>query len=192
MSELAGVAGVTSRTVRYYIAQGLIPAPGTAGPGPKYTDADLARLRLIRRLQWEHQPLAEIRARLAGLDDTAVMALVETPEPPKETALDYIRRVTGGHRVSESGAPFLERAHYASAAPPAFSAATAPDLAPTVPAAPALESPAEPRLERSQWERIELAPDVELHVRRPLARQTAKRVDRIVSIARDLLEEEPK
>ena len=189
VSELAGVAGVTPRTVRYYIAQGLIPAPGTAGPGPKYTDADLARLRLIRRLQREHQPLAEIRARLAGLDDAAVMALVETPEPPKETALDYIRRVTGGHRVSEAGAPLLERAHYASAAPPAITATTEPNLALTAPAAPAHEPPAETRLERSQWERIELAPDVELHVRRPLARQTAKRVDRIVSIARDLLEE---
>ena len=186
MSELAGVAGVTPRTVRYYIAQGLIPAPGTAGPGPKYTDADLARLRLIRRLQREHQPLAEIRARLGGLDDAAVIALVETPEPLKESALDYIRRVTGGNRVAEAGA------HYASAAPPAVNAPTAPDLAPTAPAAPALDSPAEPRLERSQWERIELAPDVELHVRRPLARQTAKRVDRSGSIARDLLEEEPK
>jgi len=192
VSELAGVAGVTPRTVRYYIAQGLIPAPGTAGPGPKYTDADLARLRLIRRLQREHQPLAEIRARLAGLDDAAVAALVEPPEPPKETALDYIRRVTGGHRVSEASAPLLNRAHYASAAPLAFTAAAGPDFAPSAPAAPALEPPAEPRLERSQWERIELAPDVELHVRRPLARQTAKRVDRIVSIAREVLAEEPK
>ena len=191
VSELAGVAGVTPRTVRYYIAQGLIPAPGTAGPGPKYTDADLARLRLIRRLQREHQPLAEIRARLAGLDDAAVIALVETPEPPKETALDYIRRVTGGHRASETPAPFLARAHHEFVPPPAFTTGASPDPAPSAPAAPALEPPAEPRLERSQWERIELAPDVELHVRRPLARQTAKRVDRIVSIARDLLEEEP-
>ena len=36
------------------------------------------------------------------------------------------------------------------------------------------------RFERSQWERIDLAPDIELHVRRPLPRPTAKQVDRLI------------
>jgi hypothetical protein len=48
-----------------------------------------------------------------------------------------------------------------------------------------------PRIERSQWERLSLGPDVELHIRRPLPRSTSKRVDRLVEIARDLLEEDP-
>jgi DNA-binding transcriptional MerR regulator len=189
LTQLADVAGVTPRTVRYYITQGLIPAPGSAGPGPKYTDADLARLRTIKRLQREHQPLAEIRAQLAQLDDATILGIAEateTQEPLQESALDYIRRVTSGQHVSETRASLLKRIE-----PTPYAATAAPTFAPTAPAAQALESPAEPRLERSQWERIELAPDVELHVRRPLARQTAKRVDRIVSIARDLLEEEP-
>lgn len=61
---------------------------------------------------------------------------------------------------------------------------------PTEPAA-AFPPPApDVRLERSQWDRIELAPDIELHIRRPLARSTSKRVDRLISIARDLLEED--
>ena len=45
-------------------------------------------------------------------------------------------------------------------------------------------------IERSQWERIVLAPDVELHIRRPLARAQNKQVDRLVTIARELLEED--
>jgi hypothetical protein len=45
--------------------------------------------------------------------------------------------------------------------------------------------------ERSQWERIVLATDVELHIRRPLGRTQNKRVDRLVTIARELLEEDP-
>jgi hypothetical protein len=49
LTELADLAGVTPRTVRYYLAQGLLPSVGTAGPGAKYGDAQLARLRLIRR-----------------------------------------------------------------------------------------------------------------------------------------------
>ena len=55
-------------TVRYYLAQGLLPAVGQTGPGSKYTDGHLARLRVIRRLQAEHLPLAEIRRRLETLD----------------------------------------------------------------------------------------------------------------------------
>jgi hypothetical protein len=62
------------------------------------------------------------------------------------------------------------------------------------PAAPApAPAPAEPTVrpgDRSQWERIVLAPDVELHIRRPLPRAQNKQVDRLVTIARELLEED--
>jgi hypothetical protein len=59
-----------------------------------------------------------------------------------------------------------------------------------VPEAPDQMTDTAPRIERSQWERVTLAPDVELHIRRPLPRSIAKRVDRLVEIARDLLEED--
>jgi hypothetical protein len=42
---------------------------------------------------------------------------------------------------------------------------------------------------RSHWERISLDPDVELHVRRPLTRTANKRVERLITIARQLFEE---
>lgn len=173
VTELADLGGVTTRTVRYYISQGLLPSPLGAGPGPKYDQTDLARLRLIKRLQREHQPLAEIRKVLDGLGDEAILQTEPDPEPaPADSALDYLRRVTGPHRVSE--AP-MSRAYLT-----------------TIPAMPAPPPPPDDvRLERSQWERIDLAPDVELHIRRPLARSTAKRVDRLIAIARDVLEEDP-
>jgi len=41
------------------------------------------------------------------------------------------------------------------------------------------------------WERIPLAPDVELHVRRPLSRTANRRVERLVTIAREILEDQP-
>ena len=56
--------------------------------------------------------------------------------------------------------------------------------------APGPSEPAPAPLERSQWERIALAPDIELHIRRPLARAQNKQVDRLVTIARELLEED--
>ena len=54
LSELAKLADVSPRTVRYYIAQGLLPSPVQQGPNTRYTDAHLDRLRLIRRLQAAH------------------------------------------------------------------------------------------------------------------------------------------
>jgi DNA-binding transcriptional MerR regulator len=187
LTELADLASVTPRTIRYYITQGLLRGPASSGPGAKYDDTDLARLRLIKRLQAEHQPLAEIRTQLDALGDAAILQLQdEVPAPPLDSALDYIRRITGGSRAAE--APAMYRMQSYADAPPAPTAPAAPAPAPSM--APPSPIP-DVRLERSQWERIDLAPDVELHIRRPLARATAKRVDRLIAIARDLLEEDP-
>jgi len=163
LTELADLAGVTPRTVRYYLAQGLLPAVGQSGPGSKYDAGHLARLRLVRRLQAEHLPLAEIRRQLEGLDEDEIRSLAgnDAPEPPADSALDYVRRVM----------------------------TRMPHDAPADPSAAAAVPTAQP-IERSQWERIVLAPDVELHIRRPLARAQNKQVDRLVTIARELLEED--
>jgi DNA-binding transcriptional MerR regulator len=179
LTELADLAGVTARTIRYYISQGLLAVDAGPGPGPKYGDIHLARLRLIKRLQREHQPLADIRRQLASLDDAAVLAIAVEPEPgpPADSALDYIRRVSApAHQTRESARALCSRVFTEAPAPSAAASPPAPDQA--------------ARLERSQWERVDLAPDIELHIRRPLPRPTAKRVDRLIEIARDLLEED--
>jgi DNA-binding transcriptional MerR regulator len=174
IDELADLAGVTVRTVRYYVSQGLLPVDVTPGPGPKYGDGELARLRLIKRLQREHLPLAEIRRRLEDLPNDEIERLVaDEPGPPPDSALDYIRRVTAPVRAAES--PALYRMSISQVPPP--------------PASPSA-APREHRMERSQWERVELAPDIELHVRRPLPRAVGKQVDRLIVIARELLGED--
>lgn len=193
LTELAGLAGVTPRTVRYYISQGLLPSPGTSGPGAKYDDAHLVRLRLVRKLQREHLPLAEIRQRLAGLDDTTIANLADQPTEvtdPQDSALDYIRRVLGPPQVKPNRLAAVNERPAA-----AYALAREPMGAEPMPGAPApitlgVEPAPGRSFERSQWERIPLAPDIELHVRRPLPRPLAKQVDRLVSIARDLLEED--
>lgn len=49
--------------------------------------------------------------------------------------------------------------------------------------------PEPPAPSRSQWDRIALAPDIELHVRRPLSREQNRLVERLVDAARRLFEE---
>lgn len=201
LTELADLAGVTPRTVRYYITSGLLPSAGRSGPGAKYGDEDLARLRLIRRLQREHLPLAEIRQRIAGLDDADVRSLAVEADPgPTDSALEYLRRVL---EPTPPATPQLHREEPARSVPLARRMASMPaaDWRPApMPAMAASGPPSVPTEvarppatagDRSQWERIVLAPDIELHVRRPLSRIQNKRVDRLLTIARELLEEDP-
>jgi DNA-binding transcriptional MerR regulator len=189
LQDLADLTGVTPRTIRFYVAQGLLPSPGRVGPGVTYGPGHLARLRLIRQLQREHLPLAEIRARLESLDDAAVVAIVEAPGTPPTpgSAADYIRAVLAKVRVSDMPAAYSVPAPARLVAPPM---PAAPEML-ALRAAPSLPAPETQPADRSQWDRVVLVPDVELHVRRPLTRHLSKRVERLIAIARELLEEDP-
>jgi DNA-binding transcriptional MerR regulator len=231
LGDLARLADVTPRTVRYYVAQGLLPSPEAAGPATRYTEGHLARLRLIRRLQRDHLPLAEIRARLERMGDEEVLAAAavldpQEPDPSleRQDTLDFVRGLMrqSGVRpsVAEAVAPYgvaarsaqqlrspsLQKRVERAAMPPtpateevSFDPAPAPGPAPAMlPAPPSPSAPAPAASppsasarttpDRSTWERLVISPDVELHVRRPLDRQTNKRVDQLERIARELFE----
>ena len=153
LTELADRAGVSIRTVRYYIQQGLLPKPESRGPGAHYTEEHLERLLLVKRLQREHLPLAEIRRVLEASPG-------ETPAP--RSARDYIRSVIG-----DPTALAEDSVQYSVQAPEIVNPST-----------------------RSQWERVTLAPDIELHIRRPLSRAVNRQVERLIDAARDILEDE--
>jgi DNA-binding transcriptional MerR regulator len=172
LNDLCRQGDVTPRTVRYYVQQGLLPSPGL-GAGARYGTGHLARLRLIRRLQREHLPLAEIRRRLEGLDDAAVEALLETPPA---SAVDYVRAVLGG-----SG-PAADPGRRPPPLPPPSPIPQA--LASSPPASGRLARPA--AADRAQWERIALTPDIEVHVRRPLSREDNRRLEKLLEEAREL------
>ncbi len=70
LEELAAAAGVSPRTVRYYVQRGLLPAPDFRGKDTAYSEAHLLRLQAIKRLQAAHLPLDEIQVRLANLPDS--------------------------------------------------------------------------------------------------------------------------
>jgi DNA-binding transcriptional MerR regulator len=190
LTDLCELADVTPRTVRYYISQGLLRSPGASGPGARYGDGHLARLRLIRRLQREHLPLAEIRARLAAVSDEEAIAQAEASAgPPAGSALDYVRGVLASGALGSPGTRPLSSAPARQA--PAFAPSSLARSAPGPLPALAEERPAEPpAAARSHWERHTLAPDVELHVRRPLTRSQNRAVARLLEVARQLLEED--
>ncbi len=66
LAELSEQAGVPRRTIRYYIARGLLEGPVKAGPRSAYGPGHLERLQRIQALQGEGLTLAEIARVVAG------------------------------------------------------------------------------------------------------------------------------
>ena len=66
LAELAEASGLAARTIRFYIARGLLYGPVKAGRGAAYTEEHLARLEKIKKLQAQGRMLSEIGRSLAG------------------------------------------------------------------------------------------------------------------------------
>jgi DNA-binding transcriptional MerR regulator len=158
-------AGVSERTVRYYVTQGLLPSPG-AGRSARWTEEHLQRLQLILQLRDKHLPLAEIRLTLEAMTAAEVgdLVAVQRVEPRPSSASEYVQKVLAGMRPV-AGPPGAAPGHAATPAP-------------------------HPPLARSTWERVPLSPDVELHIRRPLTREQDRRVQRLLTVAQDLFRPE--
>jgi DNA-binding transcriptional MerR regulator len=77
LAELAQEAGVSPRTVRYYVQRGLLPAPPFKGPDTVYGEEHLLRLKAIRVLQARFLPLDAIQVELARLSPEELQALAE-------------------------------------------------------------------------------------------------------------------
>ncbi|MFN8677886.1 MAG: MerR family transcriptional regulator [Thermomicrobiales bacterium] len=192
LADLTEAADVSTRTVRYYIAEGLLPPPEGAGPSSVYTAGHLARLRLIQRLKAAYWPLKEIRRRLAGLSDAEVeRALLEMDFAPEEApahadaamapARDYL-------------AVLEQRAVYRAERLPLH------ELPATAPAAsfPAAPHPAAPRHDEvlskvnplpdvdagSLWRRVPLGEDAELVISERAYTRHRERIEWLIRWAR--------
>lgn len=66
IGDLARLGGVTRRTVRYYVQEGLIPAPLGVGRGNHYGPEHLEQLLRVKAMQEAGRTLDEIRRERAG------------------------------------------------------------------------------------------------------------------------------
>jgi len=89
LAELAAKAGVRPRTVRFYIARGLLPPPRKAGRGACYGPEHLERLELVRQLQGQGLMLAEIAQRLEQGEEAPAL-----PEPAPCWAFHVSEEIT--------------------------------------------------------------------------------------------------
>jgi len=77
IEELADLAGVTRRTVRFYVQEGLLPAPLGRGRGRHYDPSHLKRLLEVKALQEQGLPLAAIGEERIALHGSARLSARE-------------------------------------------------------------------------------------------------------------------
>ncbi|HEV7216840.1 MAG TPA: MerR family transcriptional regulator, partial [Chloroflexota bacterium] len=118
IEALAERVGLPLRTIRFYIARGLLHGPGSRGKAAAYGEDHLLRLQLIRRLAESRMPLEEIRQRLAGLSLTDVrlvlaeeerrgaeLLVAERAPSPKEYVSALLRRSQAARQGVLPGSP---------------------------------------------------------------------------------------
>lgn len=168
IGELARRAGVTRRTIRYYVEIGLLPPPSGAGKAAAYGPEHLERLAVIKELQSLRLSLEEIREQLAGRAFTPLTAA--TVRPPAEMPRSRAMASEPLSPAADYIAALRQREQFRMAAT-------------SEPGRGQTDYDAEP------WVRVSISPDVELHVRRRGSR-SERWLSRLISEARKILEEE--
>lgn len=196
LSELTNAAGVSVRTVRYYVAEGLLPPPVSAGPKSHYTQAHLDRLQLIGQLKASYLPLREIRRYLDRLDDDEVRQLVKqavadsamSPAsedwPESHILADRLPPVPSPPQAqphlqpSDSAAEYLARIMNRNRNRDSASHPITP---------PITHHPSSIPHDASTWRRIPLGDDAELLIREEAYRRKRDRIDWLSEWARKVL-----
>lgn len=185
IQELAERCGVTPRTIRFYIEEGLLPPPLQEGRIGLYTDEHVERLELIRQLKEAFLPLREIHRLVNSLSSAEIRALLETlpraphAAPPEEaesravgqSALDYIRSLQKGVSREEDTTSSPQSYHEARTV--LLRKARREQLAPD-------------DEEFARWQRIIIVPGLEIHIRESNDYHFVSRVRQLVEFARRL------
>jgi DNA-binding transcriptional MerR regulator len=104
LAELAEETGVPARTIRFYIARGLLPGPQQAGRGATYGETHRKQLQEIKRLQAKGLTLHEV-ARSIG-DDTRKASRTQQPSawwqyPIDEDVVVWVKAEAAPWRLRE-------------------------------------------------------------------------------------------
>jgi DNA-binding transcriptional MerR regulator len=168
ISELAEAAGVSTRTIRYYVSEGLLPPPVGSGPNSRYTDLHRRQLGIIGRLKAQYLPLREIRRRLIGHGE--VHGVVDSAASPGFHGLSRRAREIAEEHVRMEAVP---------AAPPPSAPMAEPMLSAALP-------PPEPDRDRP-WRRVAISDEAELLITEDQYRRHQDKIDWLIQWATRVL-----
>jgi DNA-binding transcriptional MerR regulator len=202
LNELTEATGITPRTVRYYVAEGLLPPPVAAGPRSYYSDVHLQRLRLIGYLKDAYLPLKEIRRRLQELGDDQIadaiaeLGIVEDNELAHEhmsREIHFAEDVVPPAPASSAAAKDLPRDLLEPQTWP-FVASRPGEYADPVPQEPAwrlprpIKSARHDPLPSTTWRKLEIGDSAEFLVEERLYQRRKEQVDALIVWAQRILD----
>ncbi len=196
LEDLEKISGMSIRTLRFYIQEGLLPGPDTRGKFARYSQTHLDTIRFIHRLKEVHMPLQKIRHLLETMSSEDIERIIQSQseqnltfsspqlfnkeedreenseKPERSSALDYIRSLENlqdDRKVNDSNNRYMP--------------APVPSLVP----APLNEVYLSRSLKNGEtWQRFKLIEGVELQVRKPMSREKEKVVEELIEITRQL------
>ena len=193
LEDLAVRSGLSLRTLRYYMQEGLLPGPDTRGKYARYAQQHLDRLELIRRMKDLHLPLQEIRQLIDNMtseemsqlrnyqDEVAMKFGVQKPAMPAKdqpalssSALDYIHSIRDGRENLRAYA--LNK----NAILPARTIIPAIDQK-------AIPAKAQRPAKQETWRRIQLADGIELNVRETNDQQEQQQLEQLIQSVKKLI-----
>lgn len=101
IEALAGLTGLTRRTIRYYVQRGLLDPPRGGGRGSYYTEEHLEKLKKIQKWAEQGVPLIHINSMLAGEEEKPV--IIEFESRIQTIACERFRISEGVELIFKSG-----------------------------------------------------------------------------------------
>lgn len=195
LEDLANKSGLSLRTIRFYMQEGLLPGPDTRGKNARYSQKHMDRLELIQRFKDLYLPLQQIRHLLNNMTSDEIEVLLKNQSRPqgnlpsriseerskypslnsRNSALDYIR-VLEEEQLNISEISNLNQ--------------TLKLNQPRVSKSPDSKEQGAPANIQETRQRIILLDGIELSFRIPLTSEESKKIDRLIAYARNLFQKE--
>lgn len=192
ISELAQKTGVSVRTIRYYVEEGLLPQPEVRGKYAVFHEGYLDRLELIKQLKDDYLPLREIRSLLNSMNDAEISLYLQrfrTDPDAARSSLNMLRSRPSDERMLRDNAEeYITRIMHKGQ--PDTPAQEIDKLMFMNEMPPRVNRQVTPSPERETWQRMELAPGIELHYREPLNSSRRRRMNQLVELIIQLLQKE--
>ena len=185
IEDLALRSGLSIRTVRYYMQQGLVPGPDTAGKNASYSRRHLDHLCMIQRLKRLHLPLKEIQHLIANMSTEDMQNLLTNMSTKNMQQLltnqdKNLKKKETEHYKGELSSPMdyieglarrQERVKHIANQPSYYGQRNA-------------NMTQEVRPER--WSKIRLAKGIELQIREQESRALRKEIDQLIQAAQHI------
>jgi DNA-binding transcriptional MerR regulator len=178
INQLAERAGVTVRTIRYYVNEGLLPPPQTKGRYSAYDEEYLYRIRLIKFYKESYLPLSRIRELLDAMTPEEIRAAVEHYEvEPPELNLTPAPDLPDWLKENTSAREYLQMIQEPPSSYPAVSAKR---IEMNIPAPSMSQEPWDEDEAGLSWKRIKATDGIELLVREDVYRRRRREIEDLI------------